>query len=124
MHSSLAGSKRAGRPTELGQVFSYTLPLENEAYSRHSVEVQPDNGRDSGVKGIERAAVVGVRNPPGLEMRNDLLDHVSNLVYLSIEFFLSVQKIPVLRLPDGRDHPLAYVSFVAHLASLGKPCKN
>ena len=32
-----------------------------------------------------RATVIGVHNPPGLEVRDDLLDHVSNLVYLSVE---------------------------------------
>jgi hypothetical protein len=53
-----------------------------EAYSRHPVEVQSDNGWDGGVKGIERPAIVSMHNPPGLEVRNDLFDHVPDLVYL------------------------------------------
>ena len=40
---------------------------------------------------VQRTAIVGVHDPPGLEVRNDLFDDVADFVDLFIELFLLVQ---------------------------------
>jgi hypothetical protein len=67
-----------------------------EAYSRYLVKVQPDNGGDSGVKGIERATVIRVHNPPGLEIDDNLLDHVPDPVYRVLNSFPSPRNPGIL----------------------------
>ena len=37
------------------------------------------------------SAVVGVHDPPGFEVRNDLLDDVADLIDLLIELLLPIQ---------------------------------
>ena len=46
---------------------------------------------------------VGVRDPPGLEVRDDLFDHVTDLVDLRVERLLPVQQVPVSGFPEGSE---------------------
>lgn len=54
-----------------------------------------------------------MHDPPGLEVRDDLLDDVANLVDLLIELLLPIQWFAAFRLPEGREHVVADVSFIA-----------
>ncbi len=62
-----------------------------EGYSGHSIEVQSDYRRDGRCECFYRTPVVGVHDPPGLEVRDYLLDHPANLVDLCVELLLPVQ---------------------------------
>ena len=54
-----------------------------------------------------------MQDPPGLEVRDDLLDHVADLVDLGVEFFLPVEQCPVGGLSDRGEHAVADVALVA-----------
>ena len=55
-----------------------------------------------------------MHDSPGLKVGDDLLDDIADLIYLRAEFFLPVQEIAAGGLPDGGDHVISYVAFVAH----------
>jgi len=54
-----------------------------------------------------------VHDPPGLEVRDDLFDDVTDLVDLLIELLLPIQEFAAFRLLEGRNHVVADVSFIA-----------
>src|SRR5580658_2076523 len=58
-----------------------------------------------------------MHDPPGLEVRDDLLDHVAYLVDLRIEFFLPAQEAAAGWLPDGSEHIFSDVALVAYPAA-------
>jgi len=64
----------------------------NEAYSGHTVEVHTDYRRDGRRERLERSTVIGVHDPPVLEVRDYLLDHPADLVDLCIELLLPVRR--------------------------------
>ena len=59
------------------------------------------------------SAVVGVHDPPGFEVRDDLFDDVADLVDLLIELFLPMQQLAAFGLLEGGDHVVADVSLIA-----------
>ena len=61
-----------------------------------------------------------MHDPPGLEVRDDLLDYVADLVDVLIEFLLPVEKLAALGLPERRDHLMADIPLVAYPVSRGK----
>jgi hypothetical protein len=46
-------------------------------------------------KGLQSAPIVGVHDSPGLEVRDDLFDDVTDLVDLLIELFFPVRQVTV-----------------------------
>jgi hypothetical protein len=74
-----------------------------EAYSRGSVELQPDDGADGVGEGCERPAVVGVENSPDLQVRDRLFDSSADFVDGGVEFLLPVEKFAVWWFFDGSD---------------------
>lgn len=50
------------------------------------------------------AAVVGVHDPPGLEVRDDLLDDPAEFSDLGVEFFFPVQEVAGPGFPDRGNH--------------------
>jgi hypothetical protein len=57
-----------------------------------------------------------VHDPPGLEVRNDLLDDVADLVNLRIVFLLPVKELAAGGFLEGRDHFIADIAFVSEPA--------
>src|SRR6266536_1519709 len=85
----------------------------NEGYSGHSVEMQADYSGDSCFECSDGAPVIGVHDPPGLEVRDYLLDHPADLIDLRVEFLLPVQQLAARGLLEGRDHPVPDEALVA-----------
>ena len=54
-----------------------------------------------------------MHDPPGLEVRDDLFDDVTDLVDLLIELLLPIQQLAALGLLEGRDHVVADISLIA-----------
>jgi hypothetical protein len=54
-----------------------------------------------------------VHDPPGFEVRDDLLYDVADLVYLGIEFLLPVRELASGRFLNWRDHIVSDVSLIA-----------
>ncbi len=52
---------------------------------------------------FNRTPVVGVHDPPGLEVRDYLLDHPADLVDLSVKLLLPVQQLASRGFSEGRD---------------------
>src|SRR6266487_4588051 len=90
-----------------------TLPWFLEGYSGHSVEMQADYSGDSCFECSDGAPVIGVHDPPGLEVRDYLLDHPADLIDLRVEFLLPVQQLAARGLLEGRDHPVPDEALVA-----------
>src|SRR6266516_5123678 len=82
------------------------ITAEIEGYSGHSVEMQADYSGDSCFECSDGAPVIGVHDPPGLEVRDYLLDHPADLIDLRVEFLLPVQQLAARGLLEGRDHPV------------------
>jgi hypothetical protein len=47
-------------------------------------------------EGAQRAPIVGVHDSPGLEVRDDLFDDVTDFVDPLVELFFPVQQVPEL----------------------------
>src|SRR5579875_3149073 len=62
----------------------------NEGYSGHSVKLQADHCGNGFRECLDWAPVVGVHSPPGLEVRDYLLDDPADLVHLAVELLLPV----------------------------------
>src|SRR5947207_14075660 len=84
-----------------------------EAYSGHAVEVQTNYRRNCCRERVDGPPVVGVHDPPVLEMRDCLLDHPADLVDLGIKFFLPAEQLAACRLLERSDHAVADVAFIA-----------
>src|SRR5213079_641932 len=78
-----------------------------EAYSDHAVEVQTNYRRNCCRERVDGPPVVGVHDPPVLEMRDCLLDHPADLVDLGIKFFLPAEQLAACRLLERSDHAVA-----------------
>jgi len=62
-----------------------TILTSMEGYSRGAIEMYTDDGCNRRDERGERSPVIGVHDPPGLEVRDDLFDNTSNLVDLGVE---------------------------------------
>jgi LmbE family N-acetylglucosaminyl deacetylase len=78
-----------------------------EAYSRQRVEQQSDGGGNRRGEALEGAPVVGVEDPPGLQVGDDSFDYSSSSVDCGVEVFLPVEKPALRDLLDRRDHASA-----------------
>jgi hypothetical protein len=63
-----------------------------EGYSRFPPKVQTNNGCDGCSERVYRATVIGMHDPPSFEIRDDPLDHGTDLVDLLVEFFFPAEK--------------------------------
>ena len=62
-----------------------------------------------------------MHDPPSFEVRDDLLYDVADLIDLLIELLLPIQQFAAFRLPQGREHVVADVSFIAEpVARVGR----
>src|SRR3982074_1360065 len=55
-----------------------------------------------------------MKDSPGLQVCDDLLDDIANLVDLLVEFLPPVQERASWRLPDGGDHAVPNIALVAN----------
>ena len=55
-----------------------------------------------------------MHDSPGLEVRDDLFDDVTDFVDLLVELFLPVQQVSVSGFSDGGEHVVADIPLVAH----------
>src|SRR4051812_50185547 len=63
---------------------------------------------------LRGSTIVGVENPPGLEVRDGPLDEVADSVDVPVELDLPVQELAAGGFPDRRDHSPADVPLFAH----------
>src|SRR5262249_33116694 len=82
-------------------------------FTDQSKELQANDGRDGCGECFDGSAVVGVEDTPGFDVGDGSLDHVPNLVDLSVEFLLPVQKLTASRFLDRRDHVVTDVALIA-----------
>jgi len=76
------------------------------------VELKGDDGGNCLREARERAAVVHVKDSPGLQIGDGLLDPVADLSYRLVEFFFPVEKGAVRWFPDGSQHAVPDVALV------------
>src|SRR5665811_538787 len=87
-----------------------------EGYSQcHPVELKGDDRGDGLSECLQGSAVVGVENPPGLEIGDAAFDLVANRVDLGVEGLLGFVKFPTGWFAGGCDHSQADVPFVAQM---------
>jgi hypothetical protein len=80
------------------------------------VEFQSNDGGDRFREACEWATVVRMKDSPGLQVGDGLLDPVANPAHRLVEFLFPAEKAAVGRFPDGRQHAVPDVALVAYPA--------
>src|ERR1022692_1494392 len=106
-----------------GQLGSFFMPPAAacsspiEGYSGGPVEFQSNNGGNRFREACERATVVRMKDSPGLQVGDGLLDPVANSAHRLVEFLFPAEKAAVRRFPDGRQHAVPDVALVTYPVS-------
>ena len=95
-----------------------------EAYSWG---VSEDESRDGLYCGFERfigAAVIGVQDTPGLEVRDDTFDEIADTIDGRVVSFISVSEFTMGGFPGRGDHSQSDVAFVSNMTLTIEGCEE
>ena len=99
-------------------------PRSNEAYSWGVGEDESGDGLYCGFEGVVGAAVIGVQDTPGLEVRDDTFDEIADTIDGRVVSFIGVGEFTMGGFPGGGDHSQSDVAFVSNMTLTIEGCEE
>ena len=96
----------------------------SEAYSWGVSEDEFRGGLYCGFEGVVGAAVIGVQDTPGLEVRDDTFDEVADTVDGRVVSFIGVGEFTISGFPGRGDHSQSDVAFVSNMTLSIEGCEE
>ena len=95
-----------------------------EAYSWDVGEDESGDGLYCGFEGVVGAAVIGVQDTPGLEVRDDTFDEVADTVDGRVVSPVTFGEFTIGGFPGGGDHSQSDVALVSNMTLTVEGCEE